>query len=187
MIGITGGSGAGKTILAQKLQDYFSEDSCLTLHQDDYYFTLPPDANFDVPEAINTALLTEHIIQLRQGKPIPRHKYDFVTCNSHIEGTLLPKSIILVEGFLLLIDSHLRELLDFSLFIDEPEDILLIRQLQRDVIERNRPLEQVAAHYLEHVRPSYLQYVIPTKPYATSAASGIESFTIIQTFIESHL
>lgn len=174
IIGVAGGSGSGKTTVAQRLLAAIGEEHIAYLPHDSYYRDLeaiPRIAgeivNFDHPDALETALLVQHLAQLRRGEPVQVPIYDFSThSRSPQTRTLYPAPIVLVEGILVFADPDLRAQFDMRLFVDADADIRFIRRLERDVNERGRTVESVIHQYLESVRPMHLEFVEPSKRYA---------------------
>ncbi|PJF36887.1 MAG: uridine kinase [Candidatus Thermofonsia Clade 1 bacterium] len=174
VIGVAGGSGSGKTTVAQRLLHNIGEAQITYLPHDAYYRDL--DAipriggeivNFDHPEALETSLLIQHLAQLRRGQPVQAPIYDFSThSRSPQTRTIYPAPIILVEGILIFADPELRAQFDLRLFVDADADIRFIRRLERDVNERGRTVESVVHQYLASVRPMHLEFVEPSKRYA---------------------
>jgi uridine kinase len=173
-IGVAGGTGSGKTTVANVILERVGKKQISYLPHDAYYRdfgNLPPDQkaakNFDHPDSLETELMIEHIRQLKRGKPVEIPVYDFST-NSRTEKTtrVEPRPVIIVEGILLFADKELRELLDIKIFVDTDPDIRFIRRLQRDITERGRTTESVIQQYLKTVRPMHLDFVEPSKRYA---------------------
>ncbi|MFZ5908560.1 MAG: uridine kinase [Chloroflexota bacterium] len=174
VIGIAGGSGSGKTTVAQEILQRVGPDRIAFLQHDSYYKDLsglPPaqraEVNFDHPNSLETELLITHIEQLRQGIPIRVPIYDFST-HSRTEKTFTvnPRGVIIVEGILIFAEAALRNLFDVKIFVDTDADIRLIRRLQRDITERGRTAENVIKQYQATVRPMHLEFVEPSKRYA---------------------
>jgi uridine kinase len=174
IIGICGGTGSGKTTVAQKIIASIGEDNVAYLQQDSYYRNLgdmPLDvrhqANFDHPDAIDNELLVNHLEALRAGERIERPIYDFVT-HSRKPDTLevLPLAVIIVEGILVFFDPRLRRFMDIKIFVDCDADIRFVRRLKRDLSERGRTVDSVIEQYLTTVRPMHLQFVEPSMRYA---------------------
>lgn len=173
-IGIAGGSGSGKTTVAQTILQRVGPERISFLQHDAYYKDLsglPPaqraEVNFDHPNALETDLLIAHIRQLQAGQAVEIPVYDFSTHSRtdrtiHIEA----RPVILVEGILLFVEAALRELFDIKIFVDTDADIRFIRRLQRDIAERGRTTESVIKQYLATVRPMHLEFVEPSKRYA---------------------
>ena len=174
MIAIAGGSGSGKTTVAQEILNRVGPDRIAYLPHDAYYKDLsglPPiqkaEVNFDHPNSLETELLIEHVIQLRGGNPVELPVYDFST-HSRTEKTvpISPHRVIVVEGILILAEPELRQLFDLKLFVDTDSDLRFIRRLQRDISERGRTPESVIKQYMKTVRPMHLEFVEPSKRYA---------------------
>lgn len=173
-IGIAGGSGSGKTTVAQTILQRVGPDRISFLQHDSYYKDLsglPPaqraEVNFDHPNSLETDLLVEHIRRLQQGMAVEVPVYDFAA-HSRTEQTIPiePRPVILVEGILIFVEPALRELFDVKIFVDTDADIRFIRRLQRDIAERGRTTESVIKQYLTTVRPMHLEFVEPSKRYA---------------------
>jgi len=174
IIGVAGGSGSGKTTVAQELLRRVGADRIAYLQHDSYYKDLRmlpsthhSEINFDHPNALETELLIEHIITLREFKPVQVPIYDFSTDTRKEETfTVEPRNVILVEGILLYAEPELRKLFDVKLFVDADADIRFIRRLHRDITERGRSTESVIEQYYATVRPMHLEFVEPSKRYA---------------------
>jgi len=174
VIGIAGGSGSGKTTVAKKILDRVGADRIAYLQHDSYYkdlrvlsATQHSDVNFDHPNALETDLLIEHVITLRNFKPVQVPIYDFANDARKTETvTVEPRNVILVEGILLYVEPELRKLFDVKIFVDTDADIRFIRRLYRDITERGRSTESVIEQYYETVRPMHLEFVEPSKRYA---------------------
>lgn len=174
IIGITGGSGSGKTTIAHEIYDYFKGDRILIITQDSYYRHHPEMSieqrnaiNFDHPDAFDTPLLISQLKDLIAGKAIKMPVYDFTThLRSEQTIDVQPADIIILEGILVLADPVLRSLMDIKIFVDTDDDIRLIRREKRDMAERGRSLESVIEQYLATVKPMYHQFIEPTKRYA---------------------
>jgi uridine kinase len=174
VIGIAGGSGSGKTTVAQTILQRVGPDRISFLQHDAYYKDLsglPPaqraEVNFDHPNSLDNELLVWHIQQLLQGQPVEVPIYDFST-HSRTDRTfkVKPRSVVLVEGILLFAETTLRELFDVKIFVDTDSDLRFIRRLHRDITERGRTTESVIKQYLSTVRPMHLDFVEPSKRYA---------------------
>ena len=174
VIGIAGGSGSGKTTVAQEILQRVGPDRIAYIQHDSYYKDLtglPPaqraEVNFDHPNSLETELLICHIEKLRSGQAIEVPIYDFST-HSRTEKSLTvnPRGVIVVEGILIFVEATLRSLFDVKLFVDTDADVRLIRRLQRDITERNRTVESVIKQYQATVRPMHLEFVEPSKRYA---------------------
>ncbi|MFZ3069832.1 MAG: uridine kinase [Anaerolineaceae bacterium] len=174
VIGIAGGSGSGKTTLARAILDEIGRDRIAFLPHDAYYcdqteltFEERLKVNYDHPDSLETDLLIEHVKALHRGNTIELPVYDFKQYTRSAETRRIePRSIILVEGILLFYESKLRKLFDVKLFMDADPDICFIRRLQRDIRERGRTVDSVIQQYLDTVRPSYIEFVEPSKRFA---------------------
>jgi uridine kinase len=173
-IGVAGGTGSGKTTVANVILERVGRERISYLPHDAYYRdlgNLPYDQkaamNFDHPDSIETELMIKHIEQLKQGFAVEIPVYDFST-HSRTSRTIRVEAhpVIIVEGILLFADKALRELLDVKIFVDTDPDIRFIRRLQRDITERGRTTENVIQQYLTTVRPMHLEFVDPSKRYA---------------------
>jgi uridine kinase len=174
VIAIAGGSGSGKTTVAQVILQRVGPDRISFLQHDAYYKDLsglPPiqraEVNFDHPNSLDSELLIQHIKQLKNGQPVEVPIYDFAT-HSRTERTysVQARGVILVEGILLFAEPALRDLFDVKLFVDTDSDIRFIRRLQRDIAERGRTTDSVIHQYMTTVRPMHLEFVEPSKRYA---------------------
>jgi uridine kinase len=174
IIGISGGTGSGKTTVANRILEAVSASHVVFIQQDSYYRNLkdlPLDyrqvANFDHPDAIDNELLVYHIRKLKAGEFIDLPIYDFKTHNRLNETRRVDsKPIVIVEGILIFADPRLLEQMDIKVFVDTPDDIRFIRRLRRDIAERGRTVESVIEQYLGTVRPMHMQFVEPSKRYA---------------------
>ncbi len=174
VIGIAGGSGSGKTTVAQAILRRVGADRIAFLQHDSYYKDLsglPPvqraQINFDHPNSLETELLIQHIASLRSGKPVRVPIYDFSTDRRTDKTfTVEPRSVILVEGILIFTEAKLREMFDVKIFVDTDADLRFIRRLERDLAERGRTTESVIKQYQSTVRPMHLEFVEPSKRYA---------------------
>ena len=174
VIGIAGGSGSGKTTVAQEILQRVGPDRIAFLQHDSYYKDLsglPPtqraEVNFDHPNSLETDLLIEHIASLRAGKAVEVPIYDFST-HSRTNRTfqVQPRRVILVEGILIFTEAALRQMFDVKIFVDTDSDIRFIRRLERDLAERGRTTESVVKQYQATVRPMHMEFVEPSKRYA---------------------
>ncbi len=174
VIGIAGGSGSGKTTAADIILERVGRQRIAYLQHDSYYRELtglPPNqraqVNFDHPDSLESDLLREHILQLKEWKSVELPVYDFTT-HSRTGQTIhvSPHRVILVEGILIFAEQKLRELFDVKIFVDTDSDIRFIRRLKRDIEERGRTAENVVKQYMATVRPMHLEFVEPSKRYA---------------------
>ncbi|MEA2174324.1 MAG: uridine kinase [Blastocatellia bacterium] len=174
IIGICGGTGSGKTTVANRILESVNAGDVAFIQQDSYYRNLkdlPLDyrqqVNFDHPDALDNDLLVHHIRKLKTGGSVELPLYDFKTHMRLGETTLIePKPIVIIEGILIFVDARLLEQMDIKVFVDTPDDIRFIRRLRRDVAERGRTVDSVIEQYLATVRPMHQQFVEPSKRYA---------------------
>jgi len=173
-IGVAGGTGSGKTTVAQAILDRVGRDRIAYIQHDSYYrdqghLSLEERAkiNYAHPDTLETELLIEHLKELRVGRAAEVPIYDFTT-HTRMGKTrrVEPKRVILVEGILIFADEALREMFDIKIYVDTDADIRFIRRLKRDIAERGRSMESVIEQYLATVRPMYLEFVEPSKRYA---------------------
>ena len=174
VIGIAGGTGSGKTTVANVILKRVGKDNIAYIPHDAYYRELgdlPPEqkaaVNFDHPNSLESELMIAHIKQLKDGRSIELPIYDFST-HSRTGKTIRvePHRVIVVEGILIFAEPGLRDMFDVKIFVDTDPDIRFIRRLTRDITERGRTTEKVIHQYLTTVRPMHLEFVEPSKRYA---------------------
>jgi len=177
IIGITGGSGSGKTTIVKKIEEVIRDFTFIA--QDNYYKSAKDligeevdnsnitKFNFDHPDAFDNNLIIDHLKKLRNNEPIEMPQYDFVH-HKRLETTITvkPAKLIIFEGILVLSNKAVRNLIDLKIFVDTPDDIRFIRRLRRDIQERGRTVESVIDQYLSTVRPGYYEFIEPTKRFA---------------------
>lgn len=172
-IGLAGGSGSGKTTIAEEVVAGL-EGRVALLHHDAYYrnrvdltFEERTRVNYDHPHSLETELLIEHLGKLRTGLAVEHPVYDFP---AHLRSPetirIEPAPVIVVEGILVLSEPELRSELDLKIFVDTDPDLRLARRLERDIAERGRSVESVIAQYFKTVRPMHLEFVEPSRRYA---------------------
>ncbi|QBO35129.1 uridine kinase [Periweissella cryptocerci] len=174
IIGVTGGSGSGKTTVTQEIVSQLQGESILVLQHDMYYINQDDKtmeerraANYDHPDQLNTNLYIDHIHKLLNREAIDVPVYDFATYTTidetrHFESA----DIIILEGILVFSDPRLRDLMDIKVYVDTDDDIRFIRRLKRDVAERGYSSETIINQYLATAKPMYHQFIEPTKRYA---------------------
>ncbi len=174
VVGVAGGTGSGKSTVAERIVEAVPPHKVSILHHDNYYrdrqdlsYEERCQLNFDHPDSLETELLIEHLDLLTQGIPIERPVYDFsVHLRSDEVVRIEPASIIVVEGILVLADKDLRDRLNLKIYVDTDPDLRLARRLERDITERGRTVDSVLKQYFETVRPMHLEFVEPSKRYA---------------------
>lgn len=174
LIGIAGGSGSGKTMVAQRIYEELGSDKVIIIQQDSYYkdlghlsFAERTKQNFDHPDAFDHQLLISQLKNLLAGNAISQPIYDYTIHSRKKETRPIGEHIVIVlEGILILHDPGLRDLMDIKVYVDTDDDVRLIRRIRRDFNERGRSLESILDQYENSVRPMHLQFVEPTKRYA---------------------
>ncbi len=174
LLGVAGGSGSGKTTVAERLAGLIGGTELALVRLDAYYrdrnhlpFEERAAINYDHPDAFDWPLLLDHVQALQDGLEVQVPVYDFATyLRLPQRVSLEPARVIVVEGILVLYEPELRERFDLRVFVDTDADVRFIRRLERDVAERERSPESVIEQYLETVRPSHLQFIEPSKRYA---------------------
>ena len=180
LIGIAGGTGAGKTLVASSIVEAFQDEGVALLEQDSYYRDLRhiplgerETRNYDHPDAFDRDLLRSHLASLLEGRAIDMPVYDRKTHTRETEThPVAPARVVVLDGILILEDPALRQLLDIKLYVDADPDIRFIRRLKRDLVERGRTLDSVIRQYEATVRPMHLQYVEPSKQHADLIIPG---------------
>ena len=174
ILGIAGGSGSGKTTIADSIVEQIGPDHVVLIQHDAYYRDLThlpleerAKVNYDHPDSLETDLLVAHLRELLAGRPIERPTYDFTVHNRGTETvTVEPLPVVIVEGILVMVEPALRDLMDLKIYVDTDADLRIVRRLGRDIEERGRSFESVRDQYLDTVRPMHLRFVEPAKRYA---------------------
>ena len=199
LIGITGASGSGKTLVAENINKQLGSENVVLMQEDSYYRDLsdiPLDErarrNFDHPDAFDHGLLSKHIKELLSGKTIAHPVYDYATHSRKNESrTVGPHRIVVLEGILILNEPSLRDQMDIKVFIDTAPDICFIRRLRRDIEERGRDVNSIINQYMETVRPMYFQFIEPSKRHADiiipQGGKNLVAIDILTTKIKSLL
>lgn len=196
IIGVAGGTGSGKTTVVKKILESLPPDYVAVVPLDSYYNDTSHmteeerhQINFDHPDAFDWKLLTEHVKKLKAGEAIEQPTYSYIVCNRlpetiHVE----PKPVIIIEGIMSLLNKKLRDMMDLRIFVDTDSDERLIRNIQRDTIERGRTVEMVIDRYQKVLKPMHEQFIEPTKkfadliiPFGGDNKTGIH---ILKTYIE---
>ena len=174
IIGIAGGTGSGKTTVVNKIAEALPPHYVAVVPLDSYYNDTSEMTeeerhaiNFDHPDAFDWKLLTKHNDDLRNGKAVEQPTYSYILCNRlketiHVE----PRPVIIIEGIMTLLNKKLRDMMDLKIFVDTDSDERLIRNIQRDVVERGRTVDMVINRYLDVLKPMHEQFIEPTKKYA---------------------
>lgn len=174
IIGIAGGTGAGKTTIARTVVAELAGES-VTLIEHDHYYREHPDLdpeqraqlNYDHPDSLESELLAAHLDQLARGEAVERPNYDFVLHQRKAQTTRLePTRVIVVEGILIFAEPDLRERFDVKVFVETPADIRLLRRIRRDMERRGRSFDDIRRQYLKTVRPMHEAFVEPSRRYA---------------------
>ena len=182
IIAISGGSGSGKTYLANKFVEQYTNGKILIINQDSYYkdlsFMLYEDRkkqNFDHPDAIDVELLHKHLHALKTGGKIKLPLYNF---KKHLRRkktkSIVKQKIIIIEGILILHYSQLRKFYTIKVYVDTPKKIRFARRIKRDIQERGRTEKSINKQYSTTVEPMHNQFVEPSKCYADLIIQGTE-------------
>ena len=199
IIGVTGGSGSGKTSVSRAILANFSNAKIAMIEHDSYYkdqshltFEERVTTNYDHPFAFETDLLINHLKELIADRPVDIPIYDY-TQHTRSEKSYRqePQDVFIVEGILVLEDQRLRDLMDIKLFVDTDDDIRIIRRIKRDMQERGRGLDSIIEQYTRVVKPMYHQFIEPTKRYADivvpEGVSNLVAIDLINTKVASIL
>ncbi|WP_029067393.1 uridine kinase [Lachnobacterium bovis] len=193
VIGIAGGTGSGKTTLADKLVESFGRDEVCILRHDNYYkrhddmpFEERQKLNYDHPDAFDNELLTQHIEALKNGISVEMPIYDYKEHNrSNKVVEIKPAPVIVLEGILIFDEPSICTLMDIKVFVDTDADVRILRRIVRDVKERGRTLESVIEQYLTTVKPMHEQFVEPSKRRADIIIpNGGENAVALEMLIE---
>ncbi|HEQ4644087.1 TPA: uridine kinase [Streptococcus pyogenes] len=199
IIGVTGGSGGGKTSVSRAILDSFPNARIAMIQHDSYYkdqshmsFEERVKTNYDHPLAFDTDFMIQQLKELLAGRPVDIPIYDYKK-HTRSDKTFRqdPQDVIIVEGILVLEDERLRELMDIKLFVDTDDDIRIIRRIKRDMMERGRSLESIIDQYTSVVKPMYHQFIEPSKRYADivipEGVSNVVAIDVINSKIASIL
>ena len=180
LIGIAGGSGSGKTVVARTIVRELGSKRVVIIDQDSYYRDLDQvpfldreARNFDHPDAFDNELMRQHLRDLLEGHPIEQPVYDYTEHRRTNETRRISDHLVVVlEGILIFHDAELRALMDIKLFVDADSNVRLIRRLRRDLTERGRSVDSILRQYEDSVRPMQLQFVEPSKRFADLIIPG---------------
>lgn len=196
IIGIAGGTGSGKTTVVKKIVEALPPHYVAVVPLDSYYNDTTEMTeeerhaiNFDHPDAFDWKLLIKQVNELRKGNAIEQPTYSYIKCNRlpetiHVE----PKPVIIIEGIMTLLNKKLRDMMDLKIFVDAASDERLIRNIQRDIVERGRDVKMVVDRYLEVLKPMHEQFIEPTKRYADviipQGGENVKGIDMVCKFIE---
>jgi uridine kinase len=199
VIGISGGSGSGKTSFVRHLKSRFEKADVCFISQDMYYKPREEQKrdllgvkNFDRPESIDRSMFHKDVLNLLRGHQITKHEYTF---NNELRTaktlTFKPGKVVVIEGLFILHYQEIRELLDLSIFIHAKEELKVIRRISRDRQERNYPLDDVLYRYEKHVSPSYEKYIAPYRESVDVIINNNDHFLnglmLVEAFVEKLL
>jgi uridine kinase len=188
IVGVSGGSGCGKTTLLQELQKRFPSPQLSILSQDDYYLPVDRTAdnhkiNFDVPEALDLDALYNDVLELKNGRSITKTEYTFNNADADpSEIVTVPSQILIVEGLFVFHHQQIKSLFDHLIFIDAEEDVRFKRRLKRDMSERGYSEESIRYKWDHQVEAGYLKYLLP---YSTQVDTTIDANISIDNGLES--
>lgn len=197
IIGIAGGTGSGKTTVVKKIVEALPPHHVAVVPLDSYYNDTTSMTeeerhaiNFDHPDAFDWKLLTKQINELREGRAIEQPTYSYIKCNRLLETIHVePKPVIIVEGIMTLINKKLRDIMDIRIFVDCDSDERLIRNIQRDTVERGRDVQTVLDRYLKVLKPMHEQFIEPTKRFAhiiiPEGGDNVKGIDMVCKYIES--
>ena len=174
LIGIAGGTGSGKTTVVKKIVEALPPHFVAVVPLDSYYNDTSHMTeeerraiNFDHPDAFDWQLLVKHVDLLRNGEAVEQPTYSYLKCNREKETVHVePKPVIIIEGIMALLNKQLRDMMDLKIFVDTDSDERLIRNIQRDCVERGRTVEMVIDRYHKVLKPMHEQFIEPTKKFA---------------------
>ena len=194
IIGIAGGTGSGKTTLAEHIKEAYGDRVAIIAHdnyyrrQDEKTYEERCKNNYDHPDAFETELLREHLTALSYGCAVDVPVYDYTVHNRSDATTRVePKSVIVLEGILLFHDKELRDMMDLKIFVDTDADERILRRIVRDTKERGRTLESVITQYLTTVKPMHDAFVEPYKRYADFIVPGGGSNPVVLDMIMTRI
>ena len=174
IIGIAGGTGSGKTTVVKRIVEALPPHFVAVVPLDSYYNDTSHMTeeerraiNFDHPDAFDWQLLVKHVELLRNGEAVEQPTYSYLKCNREKETVHVePKPVIIIEGIMALLNKQLRDMMDLKIFVDTDSDERLIRNIQRDCVERGRTVEMVIDRYHKVLKPMHEQFIEPTKKFA---------------------
>ena len=197
IIGIAGGTGSGKPTVVKKIVEALPPHFVAVVPLDSYYNDttgMTPeersDINFDHPDAFDWKLLIKHVNELRNGHAVEQPTYSYIISNRLPETIYVePKPVIIIEGIMTLINKRLRDMMDLKIFVDCDPDERLIRNIQRDTIDRGRTVSMVVDRYLKVLKPMHEQFIEPTKRFADviipQGGDNIKGIGMLSNYIET--
>lgn len=197
IIGIAGGTGSGKSTVVRKIAAALPPHYVAVVPLDSYYNDTTDlteeerrAINFDHPDAFDWKLLIKQINDLRNGIAVEQPTYSYLKCNREVATVHVePKPVIIVEGIMTLLNKKLRDMMDLKIFVDCDSDERLIRNIQRDIVERGRNVQMVLDRYLEVLKPMHEQFIEPTKRFADiiipQGGDNIKGIGMVCSYIES--
>ena len=197
IIGIAGGTGSGKPTVVRKIVEALPPHFVAVVPLDSYYNDttgMTPeersDINFDHPDAFDWKLLIKHVNELRNGHAVEQPTYSYIISNRLPETIYVePKPVIIIEGIMTLINKRLRDMMDLKIFVDCDPDERLIRNIQRDTIDRGRTVSMVVDRYLKVLKPMHEQFIEPTKRFADviipQGGDNIKGIGMLSNYIET--
>ena len=196
IIGIAGGTGSGKTTVVNRIIEALPPHYAAVIPLDSYYNDttgMTPEEraaiNFDHPDAFDWKLLNEHIRMLKNGEAVEQPIYSYIVSNRLKETVRVePKPVIIIEGIMTLHNQKLRDMMDLKIYVETDDDVRLIRNIRRDIVERGRTVDMVLDRYEKVLKPMHEQFIEPTKKYADLIVPwGVDNRTgihILKTYIE---
>jgi uridine kinase len=196
LLGVSGGSGSGKTYFARDLQARLTQDHCALIYQDSFYIDQSHkfdkdggSVNFDHPSAIDFDLMCECLIKLKEGREVELPIYDFAT-HSRLQSTQhqAPRKLIIVDGILIFHHERLRSLFDHLIFFETDEQIRFERRLARDVVERGRTEAGVRDQFYKQVKPMHDQFVQPSSQYSNQVIVNEDDYhQVLERFVNKFI
>ncbi|MDY6789251.1 MAG: uridine kinase [Candidatus Nanohaloarchaea archaeon] len=190
IVGIAGGSGSGKTYMANQIKDRLS-DKTLIFPMDNYYKPFSDKTrfermqiNFDRPEALDWNLMKQHLTLLRQGKSVNMPEYSYKKSTRTGTRKVEPRDIVVVDGMYALYDKEIRSKMDLKVFMDPDPDIRALQRVKRDVKDRDRDIEFAVKQYLEKTKQMHEEKVSPTKEHADFRLGRSDSTEFLEKVVE---
>jgi uridine kinase len=193
IIGITGGSGSGKTSFISSLREAYDESQLCVMSQDDYY--LPREkqhrddkgvCNYDLPTSVDLKALVDDVKKLKSGEMVRRKEYTFNNPDKDPEDLVFrPAPVLIIEGLFIFAEADLFRDFDLSIFVHAKENLKVIRRIKRDQFERNYPLDDVLYRYQNHVLPSFEKFIAPFREEADIVINNNKNFNAALDVIHS--